>query len=212
MSGAPAPGGSSTPLSSAGATVPSRAVALVTGLAFVLVAAACGPSASPTPTTTATPAVSPSAMPSADGEPSGGPGQSPAPSTSSAALDDAVAGLVAALEENGATVTDRGPFSPDPFPGRGIVLCVANQEVRVYVFDTAAERAEVTGRIDPENPSNVGTSMVSWAGTPTFWQSDRIMVLYLGDDPALKSGLSGILGEPFASGEGGGPGPRGQDC
>ncbi|HSH21300.1 MAG TPA: hypothetical protein VK992_01620, partial [Candidatus Caenarcaniphilales bacterium] len=56
--------------------------------------------------------------------------------------------------------------------------------------------------IDPDDPSNIGTSIVEWAGEPKFWLRDRVLVLYLGTDEQVEDGLVSVLGEPFARGEG----------
>lgn len=109
-------------------------------------------------------------------------------------------------------MTDLGAFNPEPLGGRGVSLCVAGQQVSVYVFDTEAEAATVADRIDPADPSNLGTTIIEWAGNPTFWQRGGIIVLYLGSNPAVKAGLTSILGQPFASGQGRDPGPGRQAC
>lgn len=107
---------------------------------------------------------------------------------------------------------DLGSFNPEPLGGRGVSLCVAGQEVRVYVFATPEEQQAVAARIDPRDPSNLGTSMVAWAGDPKFWQADRIIVLYLGEQPAVEAGITSVLGQPFARGLGRDPGPNRHAC
>lgn len=107
---------------------------------------------------------------------------------------------------------ETGAFSTEPLGGQGTGLCVAGQQVRVYVYQTAEDREAVASRIDPTDPSNVGTSIVEWAGNPKFWQAARIVVLYLGSDPAVDSGISTILGPPFARGPGRDPGPDRHAC
>lgn len=103
-------------------------------------------------------------------------------------------------------------FNPDPLPGRGVRLCVGGQEVSVYVYPTPEERAAVAARIDRTDPSNVGTAIIEWRGDPTFWERDRLIVLYLGRDPGTEATLTEVLGAPFASGQGRDPGPGGHDC
>jgi hypothetical protein len=80
------------------------------------------------------------------------------------------------------------------------VVCVDGEEVRVYSYPSEEERAAVASRIDPNDPSNVGTSIIEWDGWPQFWQRDRILVLYLGNDEPTIELLTGLLGEPFAQG------------
>ena len=112
----------------------------------------------------------------------------------------------------GAEVRTTGDFSTEPLGGKGIGLCVAGQEVSVYLYPTLEERAAVAARIDPQDPSNLGTSIIEWAGNPKFWQADRLIVLYLGSDPSVESGITSILGQPFARGQGRDPGPNRHSC
>lgn len=78
----------------------------------------------------------------------------------------------------------------------------------VYVYPTPEEREAVAARIDPTDPSNLATPIVEWAGSPKFWQADRIIVLYLGSEPGVEAGLISVLGQPFARGQGRDPGPN----
>ena len=170
----------------------ARVVALLLGALFVVGCAAQSPnpSSSPAPSASVTAASSPSDAPP----------------------DDPVAAFGAALQAAGAEVRETGAFSTEPLGGQGIGLCVSGQQVSVYLYPTAADREAIAARIDPTDPSNLGTSIVEWAGNPKFWQADRIIVLYLGDDPAVESGISSVLGQPFARGQGRDPGPNRHSC
>jgi hypothetical protein len=132
---------------------------------------------------------------------------SPSPSLGA----DGVVGLVAQIRAAGAVVAEAGAFSTDPLSGRGVLLCLGNEPVRVYEFTSAAERAAVASRIKPDDPSNLGTSIVEWAGRPRFWQRDRILVLYLGESAATEALLTSVLGPPFAKGPGRAP-LQARDC
>ena len=169
-----------------------RAAALLLGALLVLGCAAGSPatSSSPVSSGSATAGSSPTEAPSAD----------------------PFAAFAAALRAAGAEVRETGAVSTEPLGGQGIGLCVAGQQVRIYVYPTLADRAAVATRIDPTDPSNLGTSIVEWAGNPKFWQADRILVLYLGSDPAIEAGITSILGPPFARGQGRDPGPDRHAC
>lgn len=168
-------------------------------LLLVLVAIACG--GPPPPTSIQEPSPVPSPVQST----------APAGSPSGAATDD-VAAFAAELQATGVVVTELGIDDPEPLGGRGVRLCVAGQEVRVYLYATEQERAADSSRIDPNDPSNLGTAMVSWVGNPRFWQRGRIIVLYLADDPAVEALITSVLGQPFARGRGRAPGPDANDC
>lgn len=121
--------------------------------------------------------------------------------------------LVADLQRVGAEVDDLGSFRTDPVGGQGTRLCVSGQEVRVYVFTDADQRASLAQRIDRADPSKIGGGViVEWAGEPKFWQRDRIVVLYLGSDPAVEAALTSVLGPPFASGSSRDPGAHAHAC
>jgi hypothetical protein len=83
-----------------------------------------------------------------------------------------------------------------------VTLCVDGQVVNVYVFPSVEEREAASRGIDPDDPSHIGTSVVTWMGNPRLWQAERVIVLYLGRIPAVEAGLTSILGEPFARGQG----------
>lgn len=125
---------------------------------------------------------------------------------------DGVASVSAVLQAAGASVVELGEFDTEPLGGRGASLCVDGQQVSLYLFPTSEERAAATSRINPTDPSDLGTAMVSWAGNPKFWQSGRVVALYLGSDPAVEAGLTSVFGQPFARGQGRDPGPGGHDC
>jgi hypothetical protein len=103
-------------------------------------------------------------------------------------------------------------FTADPLPGQGVVLCVGKEAVQLYVFASIRDRIDAASRIDPKDPWHIGTAIVEWIGRPRFWQRDRLLVLYLGEDAATDSVLRTVLGPPFASGQGGGSSLRDASC
>ncbi|MDQ6794315.1 MAG: hypothetical protein M3067_05785 [Chloroflexota bacterium] len=112
--------------------------------------------------------------------------------------------LIAAIAAASAPVRQADTFEGAPIPAKGVLLCLGKEEVRVYSFGSEEERAAAAKTIDPKDPSHVGTSIVEWTGNPRFWQSGRILVLYLGSDARTEAILTSILGQPFARGAGGG--------
>ena len=171
----------------------ARIATLILG---ALLVAGCATPSSPAPSSSPAPTTTDAGAPSSSETPPSGP----------------AADFEAALRAADAEVRETGAFNTEPLSGQGIGLCVAGQQVSVYVYRTPQEREAVAGRIDPTDPSNLGTSIVEWAGNPKFWQADRIIVLYLGNDPAVESGISSVLGQPFARGQGRDPGPARHSC
>ncbi len=115
--------------------------------------------------------------------------------------------LVTDLQGAGASVVEHGSFQTTPLSGRGVVLCVLGRPIQVYEYASAAERTKASADIDPTDPSHIGNSIVEWRGNPRFWQRDRIIIQYLGQDPAVEGILSSVIGPPFAKSGGRGLGP-----
>lgn len=120
--------------------------------------------------------------------------------------------LVADLAAAGAAAKLGSNFLAEPLPGEGILVCVGQEPVQVYVLKDHEAALEAASRIDRDDPSKVGTSIVEWAGTPRFWLRDRIIVLYVGDDADTETVLRNVLGEPFAQGQAGRPPLPAPDC
>jgi hypothetical protein len=120
--------------------------------------------------------------------------------------------LIVDLEAAGAEARVGELFAGDPFDAQGGLMCVGSEPVQLYVFGSVRAREEAAQRIDPANPSNMGTTMVEWNGRPRLWQRDRMIIVYLGEDAATEALLRGVLGEPFASGQGRPPLPGPKTC
>lgn len=110
--------------------------------------------------------------------------------------------LIADLSAAGVKARVGQVFAADPFAAQGFLLCVGTEQVRMYVFPSIGDRVKAAATIDKTNPSNVGAAMVSWNGRPRFWQVDRLLLLYLGEDAPTETLLRNVLGPPFASGAG----------
>jgi hypothetical protein len=108
---------------------------------------------------------------------------------------------VADLTAAGVTATEGSFFSTDPIGGEGKTVCVGEETVQVYQFIDHEAALAISRKIDPRDPSKVGSSLVDWAGVPRFWLRDRVIVLYLGQDAATDAALRALLGQPFAEGQ-----------
>jgi hypothetical protein len=120
--------------------------------------------------------------------------------------------LIVDLEAAGAEARVGALFAGDPLDAQGGLMCVGSEPVQLYVFGSVRDREEAVQRIDPTNPSDMGTTMVDWNGRPRLWQRDRMIVVYLGEDAATEALLRGVMGEPFASGQGRPPLPGPKTC
>lgn len=105
--------------------------------------------------------------------------------------------LTQALEERGAEVEREGEVDQPFFSPPGTMLGVGGEDVQVFEYASAAARQEESAAISADG-TTIGTNQVHWIGTPRFWASGRLVVLYLGDDETLRELLSAILGPPIA--------------
>ncbi len=118
----------------------------------------------------------------------------PAPSGTTDGAERLVADLVA----GGVTAKLGSNFLAQPLPGEGVAVCIGTETVQVYVLKDHEAALAAASKIDPDDPSKIGTSIVDWSGRPRFWLRDRIVVLYLGDNAGTDAALRNVLGQPFA--------------
>ena len=69
-------------------------------------------------------------------------------------------------------------------------------ELQVYEYTDAEARAADAAQITPDG--NLTTVMITWIAPPHFFCGERIIVLYLGDDPAAIELFTDLLGPQFA--------------
>jgi len=105
--------------------------------------------------------------------------------------------LIDSLRANGATVTTAGRIEQPFFHPTGFFIKVNEQSVQVFEYNSP-EDAEMEASFVSEDGSSVGTNMPLWVGDPHFYQKERIIVLYVGDDPAIEELLESVLGSQFA--------------
>ena len=116
----------------------------------------------------------------------------------SAAVED-YSSLVAALESTGATVESGDPVLQPFFTPDGQTIALNGQAVQLFEYATAAE-AETEADLVSADGSSVGTSIMAWIDTPHFYQSGRLIVLYIGNDAATLTLLESVLSPQFAGG------------
>jgi hypothetical protein len=174
----------------------SLALALLAALAI----SACGPAgtggdntapqtAEPTPPATdEAPSGTEEAAPTAEGVGEVIPGE----------VDD-YASLVNALSAAGLTIEPGDQITQDFFSVPGQVIRVNGEDVQVFEYADEAAAGQEAATISPDGGS-VGTTMVTWVATPHFYQSGRLIVLYLGDNAEILGALEAALGTQIAGG------------
>jgi hypothetical protein len=70
------------------------------------------------------------------------------------------------------------------------------EEVQSYGYETVEAAKADAGLIQPDG--TVEGMKISWIGPPHFFLRERVLVIYVGDNPHTIRLLSGLLGSPFA--------------
>ena len=107
------------------------------------------------------------------------------------------AGLVSKLQSQGAQVAVQGTLDEPFFSAPSHAVMVNGQQVIVVEYSTPLQRWNDARQVSHDGKT-IGSAFVSWVGSAHFYQSGRIIAVFIGDDPALKSLLASILGPQFA--------------
>lgn len=156
------------------------------------------PTATPTPATVITepPTVAPTAVPTVAPTvaPTTAPTVAPPVTAPSSALTAFYGELVAAgltVEPTGARITK--PYLAVP----GTIVRVNGQPLQLFEYpDESVLMADVSG-LAPD-ASSINGMPLAWQAAPHFWSSGRVLVLWVGDDPAYFATLSTVLGKQLA--------------
>lgn len=122
---------------------------------------------------------------------------SPTSTTESSPAVEEQAGLIAALEAEGATVEVGEPITQAFFSPQGTILKVNGQDIQVFEYPSAEAMENEASQVATDGGS-IGTSMVTWVDTPHFYKTGRIIVLYVGSDETVQGLLETTLGSQFA--------------
>ncbi len=105
--------------------------------------------------------------------------------------------LIAALDAQGLSVSRGDQFEQPFFSVPAMSLNPA--EVGIQVFEYADEAsAQEDAALVAADGSSVGTSMPFWVADPHFFQSGKLIALYLGSDESVLSALEAVMGSQFA--------------
>lgn len=74
---------------------------------------------------------------------------------------------------------------------------VHGEDVQVFQFADAAEVKAQAARVSPTGTA-IGATKVQWIGPPHFYRTDRLLVLYVGDNERVLKALERVLGPQFA--------------
>ena len=120
----------------------------------------------------------------------------PAPSSEPLSVQDQ-SSLLAALEAAGAKVEIGESITQEFFSPEGHTVKVNGADLQVFEYENAEAMEKEASQVAPDGGS-IGTSMLTWIDTPHFYNTGRIIVLYLGNDQALLDLLNKVIGPQFA--------------
>ncbi len=105
--------------------------------------------------------------------------------------------LVDALRAQGATVEPAGEVRQAFFSVTGQLIKVNGADVQVFEYADAPAAAAAAAQVSPDG-STVGTSMITWVAPPHFYQKEKLIVLYVGEEAATRQALEAVLGAQVA--------------
>ncbi len=104
-------------------------------------------------------------------------------------------GLLAA----GASVEPGGSVSQPFFSVDASLIVVNGEDAQIFGYADAATADIEAQAISPDGHV-IGLNVVTWCSIPHFYRTNRLMVLYVGDTPAMTDLLDAVLGPEFAGG------------
>jgi hypothetical protein len=83
------------------------------------------------------------------------------------------------------------------FTPQGQIVRLNGEDLQVYEYRNEEEATDEAKLVSADGNS-VGTSMITWIDTPHFYQSGRIIVIYVGNNPQVIETLTELLGLQFS--------------
>jgi hypothetical protein len=85
------------------------------------------------------------------------------------------------------------------FTPQGQIIKLNGEDVQVFEYVSKEEAFQEVMQVSADG-SSVDTTMITWIYSPHFYQSGKIIVLYIGNTPELVEILTEVLGPQFAGG------------
>jgi hypothetical protein len=105
--------------------------------------------------------------------------------------------LVLALRDQGVIVLGGGALTQSYLSGTGTLLKVDSRDVQAFEYLTTAAATADAATISSDGRT-IGTTPVSWGGSPHFYRRDRMIALYVGTDLATQNLLEHVMGAQIA--------------
>ena len=95
---------------------------------------------------------------------------------------------------------ETGKWVSQPFfTPQGQIIKLNGEDVQVFEYVSKEEAFQEVMQVSADG-SSVDTTMITWIYSPHFYQSGKIIVLYIGNTPELVEILTEVLGPQFAGG------------
>ena len=107
--------------------------------------------------------------------------------------------FLANLKSTGTSVETGESVSQPFFTPQGQIIKLNGEDVQVFEYISEEEAFQEVMRVSADG-SSVGTTMITWIDSPHFYQSGKIIVLYIGNTPEVVEILTEVLGSQFAGG------------
>jgi hypothetical protein len=105
--------------------------------------------------------------------------------------------LIDALHAQGLDAKAGDSLEQPFFSVAGHFVNFNEESLQVFEYASAEAMEHDAALVDPDGGS-IGTTMVSWVGTPHFYKKGQVIVLYIGDNQELLKMFENILGLQFA--------------
>jgi hypothetical protein len=107
------------------------------------------------------------------------------------------ASFITDLTSAGGIVETNGEIAEPYFTVKGRRITVNGATVQVFEYPSRTKATAEAARISPDG-SSIGTTHVTWIGKPHFYNSGKLIILYVGNDDAITGLLESVVGSQFA--------------
>jgi hypothetical protein len=107
--------------------------------------------------------------------------------------------LIAALEQQGSTVTSMGEMPRDSYclSVDALRLSVDGEDLYVFEYADSDAASRDASTVSPDGGA-IGRCAFHWIGPPRFYRKDQLIALYVGTNADVIRRLDAVLGSPFA--------------
>jgi len=109
------------------------------------------------------------------------------------------ASFLRSLRAESTSIRQEGEVEQPFFSTKGRLIGLYGDHVQVFEYPSGAKADAQAALVSPDGRT-VGTTKPHWLGTPHFYKKERLLVLYLGDNPKVLKALEARLGRQFAGG------------